>query len=103
MLHQAVSGGVADDLTQMMVGVVENGTGSNVQIPGVSVAGKTGTANSAQDQVAVRMDGDLRTGRRPEVAVAVLRRVDRGRAWRDQRQRPGRADRKPIMEAVINE
>ena len=35
MLHQAVSGGVADELTQMMVDVVENGTGSNAQIPGV--------------------------------------------------------------------
>jgi peptidoglycan glycosyltransferase len=33
-------------VTDMMVGVVQNGTGTNAQIPGIQVAGKTGTAET---------------------------------------------------------
>ncbi|MGY1686107.1 peptidoglycan D,D-transpeptidase FtsI family protein [Geodermatophilus sp. SYSU D00804] len=38
---------VADQLTEMMVSVVENGSGRRAQVPGVEVAGKTGTAQNA--------------------------------------------------------
>ena len=49
-LGQPVSPEVANELTDMMVSVVENGTGRRAQIDGVQVAGKTGTAeNSADD------------------------------------------------------
>jgi len=40
----AVSPQTAAELAQMMTAVVDAGTGSNAQIPGVKVAGKTGTA-----------------------------------------------------------
>ena len=40
----AVSPQTAASLTEMMIKVVEDGTGTNGQIPGVKVAGKTGTA-----------------------------------------------------------
>ncbi|MEO7979439.1 MAG: penicillin-binding protein 2 [Sporichthyaceae bacterium] len=43
-IGEAVSPQTASALTQMMRKVVEQGTGTNGQIPGVAVAGKTGTA-----------------------------------------------------------
>jgi len=48
-LGQPVSTEVANQLTEMMVSVVENGTGRRAQIDGVQVAGKTGTAENAAD------------------------------------------------------
>jgi penicillin-binding protein A len=48
-LGQPVSPEVANQLTDMMVSVVENGTGRRAQIDGVQVAGKTGTAENAAD------------------------------------------------------
>lgn len=42
-----MSAATATQLTQMMVSVVESGTATVAQIPGVAVAGKTGTAETA--------------------------------------------------------
>jgi peptidoglycan glycosyltransferase len=46
-LSEPVSADVAGQLTEMMVSVVQNGSGRRAQIPGVTVAGKTGTAENA--------------------------------------------------------
>jgi penicillin-binding protein A len=47
LLSEATSEDVAADLTEMMVSVVENGSGQAAQVPGAQVAGKTGTAENA--------------------------------------------------------
>jgi peptidoglycan glycosyltransferase len=44
----AVSPQTAASLAQMMTAVVDDGTGTNAQIPGVKVAGKTGTAQQGE-------------------------------------------------------
>lgn len=51
VLASPITRSVADDLQALMVDNVDNGYASNAQIPGVTVGGKTGTAeNGEQDQ-----------------------------------------------------
>ncbi|MHB8643613.1 MAG: peptidoglycan D,D-transpeptidase FtsI family protein [Gaiellaceae bacterium] len=45
-VRRVMSQQTADELKQMMISVVTGGTGTTVQIPGVQVAGKTGTAET---------------------------------------------------------
>ena len=68
----AVSTSVAHQLTQMMVAVVEHGTGTTAQIPGVQVAGKTGTAQSAANRAPYAWFVSFAPADDPKVAVAVL-------------------------------
>ncbi|MFF5054351.1 peptidoglycan D,D-transpeptidase FtsI family protein [Micromonospora sp. NPDC000663] len=49
-LRQPVTPQVASDLRDMMVSVVQNGTGRKAAISGYKVGGKTGTAQSAPDR-----------------------------------------------------
>ena len=48
-LRKPIESGVASDLKEMMVSVVENGTGTRAQVNGLEVGGKTGTAENAED------------------------------------------------------
>ncbi|MCU1632127.1 MAG: peptidoglycan glycosyltransferase [Micrococcaceae bacterium] len=48
VLRQSVSQETANQLTDWMVNVVDNGTATGAQVPGVAVAGKTGTAEFSE-------------------------------------------------------
>ena len=63
---------VAVTVTQMMTNVVESGTGTAAQIPGVAVAGKTGTAQNAPGQAPHAWFIAFAPAQAPKYAVAVL-------------------------------
>jgi penicillin-binding protein A len=71
-LDTAMSPQTAATLTQMLVTVVEKGTGSNAQIPGVQVAGKTGTAQQGGDRRPHAWFVSFAPAADPKVAVAVV-------------------------------
>jgi peptidoglycan glycosyltransferase len=70
-LSRAVSPEVAAELQEMMVTVVTNGTGGSAAIPGVSVGGKTGTAQDGNRPPHVWFMA-FAPAEDPQVAVAVI-------------------------------
>ncbi|MCX6458977.1 MAG: penicillin-binding transpeptidase domain-containing protein [Actinobacteria bacterium] len=56
----------------MMVNVVDHGTGSNAQIPGVRVGGKTGTAQTGNDLPPHAWFVGVAPAEAPQIAVAVV-------------------------------
>jgi peptidoglycan glycosyltransferase len=71
-LSQAVTPEVAAQLTRMMESVVEDGTGRRAQIPGVAVAGKTGTAQHGEGRKAHAWFISFAPANDPTIAVAVI-------------------------------
>jgi peptidoglycan glycosyltransferase len=71
-LSEAVSPQVAAQLTDLMVEVVEQGTGSNAQIGGIRVAGKTGTAQVGGGRNPHAWFVSFAPADDPQVAVAVV-------------------------------
>jgi peptidoglycan glycosyltransferase len=69
---RAVSADVAKQLTAMMELVVQSGTGTAAQIPGVAVAGKTGTAQHAAGASPHAWFIGFAPAQNPQVAVAVV-------------------------------
>jgi peptidoglycan glycosyltransferase len=67
----AVPPDVAHTVRDMMVGVVNSGTGTAARIPGVTVAGKTGTAQTGQDTSHTWFIA-FAPAEAPRVAVAVI-------------------------------
>ena len=71
-LSEAVTPEVAADLTTMMRAVVDSGTGTAAQIPGVEVAGKTGTAEWAPGRSPHAWFISFAPANDPKIAVAVI-------------------------------
>jgi peptidoglycan glycosyltransferase len=71
-LGRAIKPQTAADLTTMMVAAVQGGTGTAAQIPGIQVAGKTGTAETGIDRVYTAWFVSFAPADNPQVAVAVV-------------------------------
>jgi peptidoglycan glycosyltransferase len=69
---RAVTPEIAQELTDMLVNVVENGTGTPAQIQGVLVAGKTGTAQTTKGRAPHAWFLSYAPADNPKVAVAVV-------------------------------
>lgn len=102
-MQPAISPQVASELTQMMVQVVRNGTGTTAQIPGIDVAGKTGTAQSAASRPPYAWFVSFAPAQNPKVAVAVL--IQDAGVERNQISGAGLAApiAKAVMQAVIGQ
>lgn len=72
-LSRAVSPTTASEVTKLMVATVDNGTAYPAAIPGISVAGKTGTAQAGEeDRSPYAWFISYAPADNPEVAVAVM-------------------------------
>lgn len=70
--RQAMEPAVADTIRDMMVQVVESGTGVSAQVPDVKVAGKTGTAETGDGSPSHAWFIGFAPANDPKIAVAVL-------------------------------
>lgn len=75
VLHHPISPECAAFMNELMVGVVNNGTGSGARISGISVAGKTGTAENETNKDHSWFVG-FAPADNPQIAVAVLLEYD---------------------------
>ncbi len=76
-LYQPISAQTAAYLSDLMVGVVKRGTGTRAQISGITVAGKTGTAENETKNDHSWFVG-FAPAENPQIAVAVLLEYDGG-------------------------
>jgi penicillin-binding protein A len=101
MPERAMSASAAGQLTDMMVAVVDSGTGTTAQLGGIDVAGKTGTAQSQADRPPYAWFVSFAPADDPQVAVAVV--VEDAGVARDAISGSGLAApvARAIMEAVV--
>jgi peptidoglycan glycosyltransferase len=71
-LGSAMSADTAREVSEMMEAVVATGTGTSAQIPGVAVAGKTGTAQTVQGANPHTWFIAFAPAEDPQLAVAVI-------------------------------
>jgi len=95
-LGRAVAAQHAAEINRMMQAVVTGGTGTAAQISGISVAGKTGTAETGENHVNTTWFIAFAPADNPRVAVAVV--VERQHATGGEVAAP---IAKQIMEALL--
>lgn len=100
---RAISAATARQLTDMMVGVVDQGTAGTAKIPGIRVAGKTGTAQTGRDDIAnYAWFVSFAPADDPQIAVAVM--IQNSNRVNSEISGGGLGGpiAKAVMEAVIN-
>ncbi|MGI8628258.1 MAG: peptidoglycan D,D-transpeptidase FtsI family protein [Geodermatophilaceae bacterium] len=97
VFSEPIDARVANDLTTMMVSVVENGSGEAAQIDGIEVAGKTGTAEVSEGVNPHTWFIGFAPANDPQVAVAVF--VANGGS--SQSEQTGGAVSAPIGRAIM--
>ena len=102
-LNEAVSSEVADQLTDMMVSVVDDGTAGEAAIEGVEVAAKTGTAERSEQLAPYAWFVSFAPADDPQVAVAVF--IEDAAVARELISGGGLAGpiARQVMEAVIEQ
>jgi penicillin-binding protein A len=99
-LSTAISEDSARKLKEMMVNVVAKGTASAAQVPGVTVAGKTGTAETSQGSAPHAWFISFAPAEDPKIALALI--VESGSAGGDASGGHTAAPiAKSVMEAVL--
>ncbi|KWW97876.1 cell division protein FtsI [Carbonactinospora thermoautotrophica] len=103
VLSEAVPPEVAATVAGWMVNVVENGTGRKARIPGVQVAGKTGTAQQGKNDLPLAWFISFAPAQNPKVAVAVV--IENGSSDRSEIGGGSLAAplAKQVMEAVLDQ
>jgi penicillin-binding protein A len=101
-LSQAITPDVAAALTRMMITVVQSGTGTRAQIPGIQVAGKTGTAQHEKGGAPHAWFTAFAPADNPKIAVAVV--VEDGGSVGDEAfgGKLAAPIAKAVIEAVMN-
>lgn len=102
VLAQPVSSDTAKLVTQMMIGAVQNGVSSNGQIPGVVVAGKTGTAQNGGNSPYTLWFTGFAPANNPKVAVAVVIEDGGGMGQRGFGNLLAAPVARKVMQAVLN-
>ncbi len=103
VLSEAISPSTAQELQAMMIEVVESGTGTAAQMPGITVGGKTGTAQRGEERSNIAWFTAFAPGDEPAVAVAVV--IEEAPGVGDDEIAGGRLAApvaKAVIEAVLN-
>ncbi|NMA69773.1 MAG: PASTA domain-containing protein [Desulfitobacterium sp.] len=105
-VRQVISESTSAQMTEVLVEVVNNGTGARAQIPGISVAGKTGTAQKVDPETKSYSSTDFiasfasyAPAEDPKIAVLVV--IDTPRGESHHGGTLGGPVAKTIMEAAL--
>ncbi|GAA4162575.1 penicillin-binding transpeptidase domain-containing protein [Gryllotalpicola daejeonensis] len=99
---RAMSAETAQTVTQMMVKGVDQGTGTNAKISGVSVAGKTGTAQNGSDEPYTLWFTGFAPADDPEFAIAVVVEDGGGLGQSGSGNSVAAPVARQVLEAVLN-
>jgi len=100
-LRRSITTSTAERIKQMMVAAVSSGVSSNAQIPGIKVAGKTGTAENGVGQPYTLWFTGFAPADNPQVAVAVVIEDGGGQGQSGRGNTLAAPIAKKVMQAVL--